>query len=203
MSTEILIAFVLPAFFARDWLLLRMGPVSTIAARLRKYALVLLTSIVLVSAVTFSIRTERLLEMVLSPSVTLPIVLFYGVLLVVCIWIRRTDRHQVAWRIALFPNPILVLSLAMLARFIVSRESALGIVVVIPLLALLWIGLIGMSVWGARNTPLDVPDLDFSLGLTSAVNSAVLMILPLGAWIEGSRAWMSFFQQLAAMLSAD
>jgi len=203
MSTVILISFVLPTFFVRDWLLLRMGPAAAIVARLREYALVLLASIVLFSAITVAVGTERLLEIVLSPSVTLPIVLLYCVLLAVCIWIRRTDRHQVAWRIALFPNPVLVLAIATLARFILPRVSVFGAVVVTPLLACLWIGLIGLSVWGARNTPLDVPDLNFSLGLAGLVNSAVLLLLPLGAWIQGSAAWNNLFQQVGAMLSFD
>jgi len=203
MSTVILISFVLPVFFVRDWLLLRMGPVATVVARLRQYALVLLVSIILFSAATFTVGTERVLEIVLSPSVTLPVVLLYSVLLAVCIWIRRTDRHQIAWRIALFPNPILVLAIAMLARFVLPRLPALGTVVVAPLMAFLWTGLIGLSVWKARNTPLDVPDLNFSLNLAGYVNSAVLMLLPLGAWIESSGPWNSLFQQLGAMLSAD
>lgn len=198
-----MISFVLPTFFVRDWLLLRMGPAATIVARLREYAFVLLASIVLFSAITFSAGTGRLLEIVLSPSVTLPVVLLYCVLLAVCIWIRRTERHQVAWRIALFPNPLLVLAIATLARFILPRASVFGAVVITPLLACLWIGLIGLSVWKARNAPLDVPDLNFSLGLAGLVNSAVLLLLPLGAWIGGNAAWNSFFQQLGAMLSAD
>ena len=110
MSTVVLISFVLPVFFTRDWLLLRMGPAATTMTRLRGYALVLLASTILFSAVTFSVRTERLLEILLSPSVTLPVVLLYGALLAVSIWIKRTDRHQVAWQIALSPNPILVLT---------------------------------------------------------------------------------------------
>ena len=78
MSTVVLISFVLPIFFARDWLLLRMGPVETTVARLRQYGVVLLLSMVLFSTLTFSSRTERLLEVVLLPSVTLAVVLFKG-----------------------------------------------------------------------------------------------------------------------------
>jgi hypothetical protein len=203
MSTLIMLLFVLPAFFARDWLLLRMGPVVSTVPRLREYASVLLVSIVLFSAITFSVGTERLLEIVLSPSVTLPVVLLYSVLLALCIWIRRTDRLQLAWRIVLFPNPILVLAIALLARFILPRASTLGTFVVALLLDSLWISLVGLSVWETRNTPLDVPDIYFSLSLAGIVNSAVLTLLPIGAWIAGSASWNNFFQQLGAMLSAD
>jgi hypothetical protein len=199
MSTVVLISFVLPVFFTRDWLLLRMGPAATTMARLSGYAIVLVASTILFSTVTLSVRTERLLEILLAPSVT--VVLLYGALLAVSIWIKRTDRHQVAWQIALFPNPILVLTIAMLARFF-PQVSALGIAAVTLLLAFLWIAFLGLSVWQARNTPLDVPDLDFSLNLAGWVNSAVLMLLPLGVWIAGGVAWNSFFQQLGAMLSA-
>ena len=45
MSALILISFVLPIFFVRDWLLLRMGPAATTVARLREYGLVLLASV--------------------------------------------------------------------------------------------------------------------------------------------------------------
>jgi hypothetical protein len=203
MSTLILILFVLPAFFARDWLLLRMGPVAATMRRLREYASVLLVSIVLFSALTFSVGTERLLEIVLSPSVILPVVLLYCVLLALCIWIRRTDRLQLAWRIALFPNPILVLAIAILSRFILPRASTLGTFIVALLLGSLWISLVGLSVWKTRNTPLDVPDIYFSLSLAGIVNSAVLTLLPIGAWIAGSASWNNLFQQLGAMLSAD
>jgi hypothetical protein len=203
MSTLIMLLFVLPAFFARDWLLLRMGPVVSTVPRLREYASVLLVSIVLFSAITFSVGTERLLEIVLSPSVTLPVVLLYSVLLALCIWIRRTDRLQLAWRIVLFPNPILVLAIGLLARFILPSASTLGTFVVALLLDSLWISLVGLSVWETRNTPLDVPDIYFSLSLAGIVNSAVLTLLPMGAWLAGSPSWNNFFQQLGAMLSAD
>ena len=61
----ILISFVLPILFMRDWLLLRMGPTATAVARLREYGLVLLASVIFFSGVTFSVGTERLLETVL------------------------------------------------------------------------------------------------------------------------------------------
>jgi hypothetical protein len=203
MSALILISFVLPVFFTRDWLLLRMGPAATTVARLRPYGVVLLLSMVLLSSLTFSARTDKLLEIVFAPSVTLAVVLLYGVLLAGGIWIRRTDRHQVAWLIAIVPNPVLIGAIAVLARTLLPEASQLATVLGSTLLMSLWIGLIGFSVWEARNAPLDVPDLDFSINLAGLVNSAVLMLLTLGAWIEGSAAWNNFFQQLGAMLSAD
>ncbi|MBZ5634492.1 MAG: hypothetical protein LAO55_15320 [Acidobacteriia bacterium] len=203
MSIVILISFVLPVFFLRDWLLLRMGPAVTIVARLREYALVLLASVTLFSTIMFSVGTGRLLEIVLSPSAILPLVLLYSVLLAVCIWIRRTDRHQFAWRIATIPNPVLVGAIAVVARLFLPPASPFARVLGTILLTFLWIGLIGLSVWEARNTPLDVPDLNFSLNLAGFVNSAVLMLLPLGAWIEGGAAWNNLFQQVGAMLSFD
>ena len=62
------------------------------------------------------------------------------------------------------------------------------------MLACVWIGLIGLSVWEARTTPLEVSDLDFSLGLAGLINSVLLLLLPIGAWIEGSAAWNNLFQ---------
>jgi hypothetical protein len=188
MSTAILISFVLPVFFARDWLLLRMGPGATTIPRLRQYGVVQLMSMVLFSTVMFSVRTERLLEIAFAPAVTLAVVLFYGVLLAVCIWIRRTDRHRLAWLIALLPNPALIGAIVALARLLLPRDSSLAMVLAL-LLTSLWIALIDLSVWKARSAPLDAPDLDFSLIVAGLANSTILVLLPLGAWIEGSLAW--------------
>jgi hypothetical protein len=203
MSTVILVFFVLPMFFARDWLLLRMGPVETTVVRLRQYGVVLLLSMVLLSTLVYSASTESILEVVFKPLVTSAVVMFYGVLLAICIWIRRTDHHQVAWLIAILPNPVLIGAIAVLARMFFPETSQFTTILGSALLTFLWISLIGFSVWEARNTPLDVPDLDFSLNIAGLVNSAALMLLPFGAWIGGSAAWSSFFQQLGAMLSAD
>ena len=97
MSALILISFMLPVFFARDSLLLRMGPAATAVARLRKYGVVLLLSTVLLSTLIFSTRVERVFEIGFTPSVTLAIVLFY-ILLPLRAWIQGNGAWNEAFR---------------------------------------------------------------------------------------------------------
>src|SRR5579862_2926783 len=107
MSAWILSAFVLPIFFVRDCFLLRMGRAATTLARLKTYAVAVLASVLLLSVVTASFTTERLLKEFASLPVCFALLLFYGALLVMCVWMKRTERHHLAWRIAVVPNPVL------------------------------------------------------------------------------------------------
>lgn len=197
MGTALLIPLVLSIFLVRDHLLLRMGPRRTTFVRLRAYAISLLMSGIVAAASTFALEPSRLLRTLLAPAVALPVVLFYGVLAIACIWVRRTDNHHFAWYFAVVPNPLLALGFAMFARLALASAWPYAVIVVALLLACLWIGLIVVSVWWTRNTPLDVPDLDFSLGLAAIVNSVALILLPL-ALIVDSTAWSDLFRRLAS-----
>lgn len=182
----ILVALVvLPIFFARDCFLLRMGPVATTLARLRMYAGADLASVIVLSVVTTSLTTHRLLQHFASLPVCLSVVLFFGALAAICVWVRRTERHHLAWRIAVLPNPIQAGGVVLLARFILPVNSPLASPVAAALVACLWVALVGLSVWRTRSSLMDVQELDFSLQLAGLVNSAALILPPLLLLVNG------------------
>ena len=77
-----LIPVVLCSFLLRDILLLKIGPVAKLLPRLRTYAAVQVTVIVLASAATNTLDTNRILQSSSSPSIVLPIMAFYAFLAV-------------------------------------------------------------------------------------------------------------------------
>jgi hypothetical protein len=203
MSAGILVVFVLPIFFVRDCFLLRMGRVATTLARLKIYAATVLASVIVLSVVTISFTTERLLKEWASLPVCLAGLLFYGALLVMCIWFKRTERHRFAWRIAALPNPILAGGIVLLARIILPIHSPSATALGATLVACLWCGIIGLSVWRMRAALMDVPDLDFSLQLAGLVNSAAVVLPFLGLFVTGGFGWSEILRKLGTILSAD
>ncbi len=189
MIAWILVAFVLSIFFARDCFLLRMGSVASTVARLRAYATLILATVILLSLFTASLTADRLLEEFGSLPVSITCLLVYGALLVICVWVKRSDRHHIAWRIAVFPNPLLVGGMALLARLILPKASPAAFVLCAALVSCLWAGLLGLRVWQLRWTPLDVPELDFSLELAGMVSVAALLLPIIGLVVTKGAGW--------------
>ena len=175
-----LVAFALSIFFARDCFLLRMGSAASTVARLREYATVILASVTLLSLFTTSLTADGLVGELWSLPVSLSCLLFYGVLLVISVWVKRTERHNVAWRIAVLPNPLLAGGMVLLTRLILPKGSPAAFVVCAALVSCFWVGLLGLRVWRLRWTFLDVPELDFSLELAGLVSVAALLLPILG-----------------------
>jgi hypothetical protein len=178
MNALAVITFSLSLFFLRDYFLLQMGPARLLSARLRLYAAVLVASVLLVSGATPRLDEAQLLQLFRAPRVVLPMVAFYALLVPICLWIRRTDRHHRAWLLATAPNPLLAFSIALLARVMFPSASVYAVMPSSGVLALVWIGLIALWLGRTAGTRMDVPDLDFSIRFAGFVNSIALLFLP-------------------------
>src|SRR6202162_2586163 len=178
MNALAVITFSLSLFFLRDYFLLQMGPARLLSARLRLYAAVLVASVLLVSGATSRLDDAQLLQLFSAPRVVLPMVAFYALLVPICLWIRRTDRHHRAWLLAAAPNPLLAFSIALLARVMFPSASVYAVMPSSGVLALVWIGLIAVWLGRTAGTRMDVSDLDFSIRFAGLVNSIALLLLP-------------------------
>jgi hypothetical protein len=178
MNALAVVPFCLSLFFLRDCFLLRMGPTRLLSARLGLYAVVLLASILLVSGATSQLGGNEPLQLFQTPRAILLIVGFYALLVPVCLWIRRTDRHHRAWLLATAPNPLLAFSIALPARTMFPSASVHAVMAASGFLAFVWIGLIALWLERTAHARMDVPDLDFSIGFAGFVNSIALLLLP-------------------------
>lgn len=185
MTTWILVAFVFLIFFVRDCFLLRMGPISKTRNRLSVYFAATVGSVIPLAALTNSMTTDALLGKFWSPPISLSCLLFYGALLAFCVWIRRSEHHRFAWRIAVIPNPVLVGGVALFARLILPIGWSGAAAFVAAIFAAFWVGLVGLWVWRRRETLMDVPELDFSLEFAGLASSAIVAISVLGLVMTG------------------
>jgi hypothetical protein len=197
-----LIPVFLCFFLLRDVLLLRIGPSAKLFPRFSIYAAIQLTVAILVSAATEPQDTNRILQFSRSPSIVFSIMTLYAALAALCFWIRRTDRHDCAWLITLIPNPIFVLGVMFIARYIVPESWPKAGIVAPTLLAGLWVGVVGFSLKGS-NERQEVSELDSSLGVAGLVNSVALLALPAESFLTSTNDWAGFSQFIRAVLSAD
>jgi hypothetical protein len=189
-------------FILRDILLLRIGPPAKLFPRSRIYAAVQVAVVVLASAATKALDTNRILQFSRSPSIVFPMMAFYATLAYLCFWVRRTDRHDRAWLMAVIPNPMLVVGVTVIARFVVPEWWPNARIGAPTLLACLWVGVVGFSLKG-NNERQDVSDLDSSLGVAGLVNSIVLIALPAELFLIGTNDWSGFLQFIHVVLWAD
>lgn len=185
MTTWIVVTFVLLIFFFRDCFLLRMGPARKTMARLSVYAAAILVSVIVLGTVTNSLTTDALLGEFWSLPATLSSLLFYGALLAICVWVRRNERHHLAWQIAAVPNPVLIGGLILLGRLMLPIGWSGASVFVAAVVAALWVGLVGLWVWRRRDTLMDVPELDFSIEFAGLVSSVTVAVSALGLILTG------------------
>jgi hypothetical protein len=193
---------ILCSFLLRDVLLLKIGPLAKLLPHLKIYAAVQLSVILLVSATTNTLDTNRILQFSRSPNIVLPIMAFYALLAALCFWARRTDRHDRAWAMAVIPNPILVLGVVVIARFIIPEGLPNARIIASTLLACLWVGAVGFSLRGSYERQ-DVSELDSSLGIAGLVNSIALLALPVESLLVGADDWSGLQEFIRAILSAD
>jgi hypothetical protein len=197
-----LILVILGFFLLRDILLLKIGPSAKLFPRLKLYAAVQLTVVVLASAATNTLDTNRILRLSRSPGIVLPIMAFYAALAALCFWVRRTDRHDRAWLMAVIPNPVFVLGVTVIARLIVPEGWPKAGIVAPILLACLCIGVVGFSLTGSKERQ-EVSELDSSLGVAGLVNSIALLALPVESFLMSTNDWAGIAQFIHAVLSAD
>jgi hypothetical protein len=177
MNALAVVPFCLSLFFLRDCFLLRMGPARLLSIRLRRYTVVFLATVLLVSGAMRRLGDEPL-QLARASRLILVIAGFYALLAAICLWIRRTDRHHLAWILAAAPNPILAFSIVLLARTMFPSASVYAVMAGSGFLAFVWIGLIVLWLRRTTQARMDVPDLDFSIGFASFVNSIALLLLP-------------------------
>jgi protein-S-isoprenylcysteine O-methyltransferase Ste14 len=183
MHTFDLIPFLLPAFAVRDSLLLSAGPGRQMS-KLLAYAGTILASVF--SAATLSPGSDQQLRFVHGSYVVLATVLFYGASLALCIWVGRTRRRQIAWFIAIIPNPLLAFVLSSFSRGMFPYDSLFFSGFATAVTTGVWLGLVFLSVSATSNTSQDVKEQDWSVKLAGFINSAVLMILPVASFFDYS-----------------
>jgi hypothetical protein len=97
-------AFLL--FWLRDYWLLQLGPVRSVARRVWIYAGLVSMAALLIWLLASTHKTTQFISDIQSPPWLIGLFAFHSIAAVACFWIKWTGRYQLAWLVAMVPAPV-------------------------------------------------------------------------------------------------
>jgi hypothetical protein len=174
----ILTAFLLCAFWLRDYMSLRMSPSRKATVRALGYSVVVLVTALLLWAAAVTIGIEDFARQLQSPRILFLLVAFHVAASLLSIWIKRTESYNWMWATALNPEPIVWL---LLLKTTILSEQGPGVATQFSFfgIALLWAVSMFAVISRTRYTEMPLDDLDFAVVFGSVSHWLVMCTLPL------------------------
>jgi len=175
-------AFIL--FWVRDCSVLRMGPPRRIPQRLCVYVISLAVTAVLVwfaAARADSFQFGRLGK---SFSLILTLTAWQVAATLVCLWLRSTERYDLAWLAAVIPAPAFWM---LWARVVLGSASTLaepGMWCVYGAVFTAWVLLMARRVLRLAPTEMPADELDFAVDMPGWINCIGIGLLALAAAVD-------------------
>ncbi len=175
----IVAAFVLLAFWFRDYMSLRMSPSRKATRRAVAYgAAILLTAMFLW---TLAARTGfwDFARQIQSPAILFLVIAFHAVASVVSIWVKQTQSYDWMWATALLPAPIVWFLLLKTILAADQGSGGIGLQFGFFAIAVLWASSMIVVIFRTRHTEMPPDDLDFAVLFGSVSHWLALCALPL------------------------
>lgn len=159
----IVAAFVLLAFWFRDYMSLRMSPSRKATRRAVAYGAAILFTAVLLWTLAVTIGPWDFARQIQSPGILFLVIVFHVAASVVSIWVKRTQRYDWMWATALLPAPIVWLLL--LKTTLVADLASGGVAAQFGFfaIAVLWASSMIFVVFRTRDSEMPLDDLDFAV----------------------------------------
>jgi hypothetical protein len=173
-------AFLL--FWLRDYWLLQLGPVRSVARRVWIYAALVSMAGLLIWVLASTDKTAQFVSDIQSPPWLIGLFAFHSIAAVACFWMKWTGRYQVAWLVAMVPAPVVWI---LFARVVFTAndtfvEPVKGAVILV--VAFLLIAPILLPVLRGHRLEMGLDELDYVLGFAGWTNcfgvGLVLLAIP-------------------------
>jgi hypothetical protein len=175
----IVAAFVLLAFWFRDYMSLRMSPSRKATRRALVYGAAILFTAVLLWTLAVTIGVGDFARRIESPPILLLLVAFHVGASVLSFWVKRTQSYEWMWATALLPAPIVWL---LLLETTLLSDQGLGVVA--PqfsffAVAVLWATSMIVVIFRTRHSEMPLEDLDFAVLFGGLSHWLAMCALPL------------------------
>jgi hypothetical protein len=161
-------AFIL--FWLRDYGLLQLGPARSVAWRVWVYAGLVMLAGLLVWVLGSTENPTRFISAIESPPGLIALFTFHSIGAVVCFWMKRTGRYDIAWLAAMVPAPV---AWVLFARVLFSTNGSTSDATkgaIVSAFAALWILPIVVPVLRGRLLEMRMEDLDYILSFAGWIN---------------------------------
>ena len=161
-------AFIL--FLLRDYWLLQLGPARSVAWRVWVYAGLVTMAGLSVWLLGSTENPGRFVSAIESPPWLIGLFAFHSIAAVVCFWMKRAGRYDLAWLAAMVPAPV---AWVLFARVLFSSNESMSSATkgaIVSAFAALWILPIVLPVLRGRLLEMGIEDLDYVLGFAGWIN---------------------------------
>jgi hypothetical protein len=173
-------AFIL--FWYRDYLVLRMGPPRRVFRRLWIYSVFVSLAATFLWISVKRMESVEFLNFIRSPYLLISLLVFHLAAGLICFWLRRKDRHDLVWIVAIVPAPAawILLAETVLANDAVSERAKGSVLFAV---AALWVFLMVLAILRARRMEMPIESLDFVVDLAGWINwfGAGLVVLAISS----------------------
>jgi hypothetical protein len=175
----IIAAFVLLAFWLRDYMSLRMSPSRKATGRAVAYGSTILLTAVLLWTLALRMGVGDFARRIESPPILFLLIPFHVGASVLSFWVKRAQSYHWMWATALLPAPI---------AWLLLLETTLlfdqGLDVVAPqfslfMVALLWAASMIVVIFRTRYSEMLLDDLDFAVLFGGVSHWLAMSALPL------------------------
>jgi hypothetical protein len=159
----IVAAFVLLAFWFRDYMSLRMSPSRKATRRAVVYGAAILFTALLLWTLAVRIGLWDFARQIQSPAILFVVIAFHFAASVVSIWVKQTQSYDWMWATALLPAPIVWLLLMKTTLGFDQGSGGVASQFGFFAIALLWASSMIVVVFRTRDSEMPLDDLDFAV----------------------------------------
>jgi hypothetical protein len=185
MGSAIVLVAMLFVFFLRDVQLLAAAPRGSLLARLTVYGAVNLIYLTLFTANLSFTGAYSVFQLIHASPFWLVSVVWHCLIWLFCLDLNRRGRSDLCWLAALFPTPVLLVSMATATLLLSHSTNSVGTIPLAVFVALSWWSAVGLAVFripAVTTAPLEAKS---AIDFAAMTNVTALILVPMSGIPSG------------------
>ena len=185
MGSAIILVAMLCVFFMRDVQLLATAHRGRFVKRLAVYGachLIYLTSLV---AILVSSDVYSPLRLFHTSPFWMMSLLWHCLIWLLCLRVSRRDSAALCWVAALFPTPVLLVSMATVTMLLPHSITSIGMVPLAAVVATCWLAAIAWAVSWVQRKPAYAIEAGFAVEFAGMTNATAMILIPMTEIVQG------------------
>jgi hypothetical protein len=184
MGTAIVLVSILFVFFVRDVQLLAAAPRSSLMVWAPLYGALNMIYLTSVTAMLVSAGAYSPLQMIRTSPFWLVSVVWHCLTWLFCLGLNRSGRNNLCWLAALFPTPVLLISVATGTLLLPHSTASIGIVPLSLVVALCWCSTVVLAVSRIQAVA-TAAEARFAIDFAGMANVTALILVPISGVVSG------------------
>jgi hypothetical protein len=184
MGTAIVLVTILFVFFVRDAQLLAAAPRGRFLVSASLYGALSLIYLTSVTAMLASAGAYSPLHMIRTSPFWLVSVVCHCLIWLFCLGLNRSGRSKLCWLAALFPTPVLLVSMATGTLLLSHSTNSLGTVPSSLAVALCWCSAVVFAVSRIQSVA-NAAEARFAIDCAGMANTTALILVPMSGVVSG------------------